>query len=369
MSPSFWSPLVVFAALGATQPALEVREVAPGVYAVLQPKPGRFDDSNSAVIVTDEGVVVVDTQAAPAGARAVLARLRTLTPLPVETVINTHWHSDHVGGNSVYREAYPAVRLLAHRHTREDVLSRAIPDHREELETLPARLEAAEQQLVTGLRRDGGELTDADRLELREAIDGRRAYLEQARELEFVLPDAVFDERVTLHRGETEIRLLHFPGHTRGDVVVFLPLERVLIPGDLLDDLPFTGLGSPAALVRTLRALEELDFDRVIPGHGRVREGKAHLRRVAGLFESIVEQASMAREEGLGWRRHRSGSTSPLSGTTSSTTAPRSATGASSSPRPFGAPGKKRPSEPPARVSGSGRSVPRVDVGVSETLG
>jgi glyoxylase-like metal-dependent hydrolase (beta-lactamase superfamily II) len=264
MSPSFWSPLVVFAALGATQPALEVREVAPGVYAVLQPKPGRFDDSNSAVIVTDEGVVVVDTQAAPAGARAVLARLRTLTPLPVETVINTHWHSDHVGGNSVYREAYPAVRLLAHRHTREDVLSRAIPDHREELETLPARLEAAEQQLVTGLRRDGGELTDADRLELREAIDGRRAYLEQARELEFVLPDAVFDERVTLHRGETEIRLLHFPGHTRGDVVVFLPLERVLIPGDLLDDLPFTGHGSPAALVRTLRALEELDFDLVI---------------------------------------------------------------------------------------------------------
>jgi glyoxylase-like metal-dependent hydrolase (beta-lactamase superfamily II) len=297
--PATLLPVLLAAALGAgEETAIEIRAVAPGVYAALQPEAGRFDDANSAIIVTGEGVVVVDTQTAPAGARAVLARVRALSDEPVETVVLTHWHSDHVAGSSVYRDAFPGVRLLAHRNTREDIVARAIPDHREELETLPGRLEAAEQQLVTGLRRDGGELTDEQRQQLREAIDRRRAHLERVREVELVLPDAVFDERLTLYRGDTEIRLMHFPGHTRGDVVVFLPRERVLISGDLLDDLPYTGHGSPAALVETLRHLERLEFDHVIPGHGRVREGKAHLRRVAELFEALVEQVAAARVAG-----------------------------------------------------------------------
>lgn len=292
-------PIVLLStSLGAAEPELELREVAPGVYAVLQPTEGRFDDSNSAIVVTGSGVVVVDTQVAPDGARAVLARVREISDLPVDTVILTHWHSDHVGGSSVYREAFPGVRLLAQRHTREDIAARAIPDHREELETLPGRLEGAEQQLVTGKRRDGGDLTDEQRRQLRAAIDRRRAYLERIRDVEFVLPDEVFEEHFTLYRGDTEIRLLHFPGHTRGDVVAFLPRQRVLISGDLLDDMPYTGHGSPAALVATLRELASLDFDYVIPGHGRVREGRAHLEKVTGLFESIVDQATAAREAG-----------------------------------------------------------------------
>jgi cyclase len=114
----------------------------------------------------------------------------------------------------------------------------------------------------------------------------------------FVLPEIVFDERLTLYRGDFEVQLIHFPGHTRGDVVVFLPRQRVLISGDLLDDLPFTGHGSPAALARTLRELEQLDFSHVIPGHGQVRAGKAHLRLVAEMFESIVVHVEAAVAEG-----------------------------------------------------------------------
>jgi cyclase len=118
---------------------------------------------------------------------------------------------------------------------------------------------------------------------------------------DFVLPDSTLTESAILRLG-SEIRLLHFTGHTRGDVVVYMPAERVLITGDLLDDLPYTGHGSPRALVETMRALDKLEFDVIIPGHGGVRRGadaREHLRKVAELFDSIVKQAEAAVREGL----------------------------------------------------------------------
>jgi glyoxylase-like metal-dependent hydrolase (beta-lactamase superfamily II) len=279
--------------------AMELRQVAPGVYAALQPAERRFDDCNSAVIVTDDGVVVVDTQVDPQGARAVLDAIRATTDLPVRIVINTHWHSDHVQGNQVYRKAFPEAEILAHRNTREDIVLRGIPEHAEELETLPERLRGAEGQLVDGLRRDGTPLTQDDRELLKDAIARGWTRLERLEQIEFALPDVTFEGSVTLHLGATELRLLHFPGHTRGDVVVYLPQQKVLVTGDLLDDLPFTGHGSPAGLVDTLGRLEELDFEHVIPGHGSVRHGRDHLRLVARLFGSLVAQVEEAVRDGL----------------------------------------------------------------------
>ena len=100
-------------------------------------------------------------------------------------------------------------------------------------------------------------------------------------------------------RSGREVRLLHYLGHTRGDLVIYLPAEQVLITGDLLDDLPYTGHGSPAELVETLRDLDRLEFDTIVPGHGGVRHGREHLRRVTALFESLVEQTGAAARSGL----------------------------------------------------------------------
>jgi len=290
---------IPFVLAGSGVDAIELRQVAPGVYAALQPPERRFDDCNSAVIVTADGVVVVDTQVDPEGAADVLEAIRETTDLPVRMVINSHWHGDHVQGNQVYREAFPEAEIVAHRNTREDIVLRGMPEHAEELETLPGRLRAAEQQLVEDLRRDGTPPTDADREQLKAAIARGWARLERMKRIEFELPDVTFEGSMTLHLGETELRLLHFPGHTRGDVAVHLPQQKVLVTGDLLDDLPFTGHGSPAALVDTLGRLEQLDFEYVIPGHGSVRHGRDHLRLVARLFGSLVAQVEAAVAEGL----------------------------------------------------------------------
>lgn len=285
------------------QAGVEVRveKVADGVYAVQPPPAMRFDESNAAVIIRDDGVLVVDTQTAPSAARAVIAEIRKLTDKPVRWVVNTHWHGDHVQGNSAYREAFPGAQFIAHVNTREDIEKRAIPQLKEDLETTASWLERAKKALETG-EADGQKLTDEQKEQVRGRVERRTAYLAKLREVSgFVLPDQTFEETLALHK-ERAVALIHYSGHTRGDAVLYVAEARVLVTGDLLDDLPYTGHGSPKALVQTLRELDKLKFDAIIPGHGRVRRGaeaREHLRKVAELFDSIVQQTEAAAREGL----------------------------------------------------------------------
>jgi len=287
-------------ALAAQTPKLEVQRVAEGVYAVTHPAERRIDDSTATIILLDDGVLVVDTQNAPGTARAVIAEIRKLTALPVRYVVNTHWHGDHVQGNRAYREAFPAVQILAHRNTREDMEKRGIPALREDLENIPKAIARWQTMVDTGKQPNGQPVTDAQKEQLRGRIERNKANLAQLQSVgEIVLPDATFADSLTLYRRAGEIRLLHFLGHTQGDVVVYLPKERVLVTGDLLDDLPFTGHGSPAGLVATLDALAKLDWQTMIPGHGSPRQGQEHLQQVRALFASVVQQATESAKAGL----------------------------------------------------------------------
>jgi cyclase len=123
--------------------------------------------------------------------------------------------------------------------------------------------------------------------------------LPDLRQTHIVLPDVTFDSSLSLYSWNREIRLTHYAGHTRGDVAVFLPAERILITGDLLDDMPYTGDGSPAGLVKTLHELDRLDFDLIIPGHGGIERGHEHLHQVTGLLEAIVSQVQEDVRRGL----------------------------------------------------------------------
>ncbi len=284
----------------AQEAKLEVRQVADGVYAVTQPRERRFDDSNAVFILLDDGVLVVDSQNAPDAARAVIAEIRKVTDKPVRYVVSTHWHGDHVQGNRAYREAFPAVQIIAHKNAREDSASRGVAALKEDLDTIPKNIARWQLMVDSGKQPNGQPVTDAQKEQLRGRIERNKTTLAQLQSVgHIILPDVTFESSLTLYRRAGEIRLGHYLGHTRGDVVVHLPRERVLVTGDLLDDLPFTGHGSPAALVETLKALSELEWDTMIPGHGSVRQGREHLQQVQALFASIVQQARDGAAQGL----------------------------------------------------------------------
>jgi glyoxylase-like metal-dependent hydrolase (beta-lactamase superfamily II) len=292
---------LVLAPVGTAQAAAEVvlQPVGPGVFVALVPFANRFNDSNATVIVTNDSVIVIDTQTTLSSTRAVLAAIRKMTDKPVRYVIDTHWHGDHVYGNQIYCEAFPGVELIAQTNTREDMVARAAKELRDNVDSLPGRIEKAKQQLVSGLTMAGKPLTDEQKTRLQAAIDATSAQLPELRQIHIVLPDITFDQSMTLFEGGKEIHLIHYLGHTRGDVVVLLPAEKILVTADLLDDMPYTGHGSPASLVQTLRALDKLDYDTIIPGHGAVEHGRDHLHQVADLFESIVAQVKAAVTAGL----------------------------------------------------------------------
>jgi cyclase len=272
-----------------------IEKVADGVWAALQPHDRRFNDCNVVVIERDLDLVVID---APANADAVhelMQEIGQLSERPVRFVINTHWHGDHTQGNALYRKAWgDGVSFIGHTTLAEDVPERAAPDVLERVERLTKRIPEAEAKLAEGLHEDGRPLTEEETEQQRVAIDRAKQWLERNRDAEFLAPDVTYSDSMILQRGMGRIELFHFRAHTRGDTVVYLPGEEILITGDLLDDMPFVGHGHPREWLATLETLAGFEFDRIIPGHGPVFEGREQMQRLTEFFTALVTGASDA---------------------------------------------------------------------------
>jgi glyoxylase-like metal-dependent hydrolase (beta-lactamase superfamily II) len=99
--------------------AYTVEQLAPGVYAFVEPHQSTgLVSGNALVVVGDDGVLVVDTGHFPSLARKMIDDIRRLTDRPVRYVVTTHWHPDHLFGNGAFREVYPHATFMAHAETR-----------------------------------------------------------------------------------------------------------------------------------------------------------------------------------------------------------------------------------------------------------
>jgi len=295
------SAVVLLPGTGAaqTEETVDLVEVAPGVLAALQPARLRFFDSNSVILVNEDDILVVDAQANAKHVAAVIAAVRARSDKPVRTLVNTHWHGDHTQGNSVWRDAIgPDLEIIGHATQPEDIEKRARAQTMQDAEELAAALEKAEDELAQGRGLQGEKLDEDGRIALRARLDRNYDYLESMRSHRWDVPNRTFEDTLVLHKGSRTIELHHFRGHTRGDVVLFLPQEKILISGDLVDDLPYGGHGNPRQWLETLRTLDTFDFDTMIPGHGSVRHGKEHLHRITRLVETIVSQVDQAVADG-----------------------------------------------------------------------
>ena len=290
--------VMVVAALGLgtngaqAQELFDVQKVADGVYAALA-RPRTPINCNAAVIVYDEGVLVVDTHSRPSSARALIQQIKGLTDKPVRYAVNSHFHWDHAQGNHAYPVAFPKqVAIVASEATRESLIKLGMQRVKEQIDNGPRQIDDVKKRLAAA--QDSGVQAT-----LRDELRQHEEYLAEIRSLELTLPDLTFDKSLILHRPDRDVVLLFLGrGHTSGDVVAYLPKQRVVATGDLLHGwMPFMGDSYPPEWVATLDALDKLDFDHIIGGHGGVKP-KAHLRFFRNYLADLIAEVRRARERG-----------------------------------------------------------------------
>ncbi|MFJ7999560.1 MBL fold metallo-hydrolase [Streptomyces sp. NPDC096310] len=226
--------------------------LAPGVHAYVQPDGGWC--LNNAGFISDGGAtLLVDTTATERRARLLReAILLAGVELP-RTIVTTHHHGDHTYGNGVF---LPEATVVGHEACRSEQLA------------------AGHQLHLIWPQTDFGDIG-------------------------IIAPSVTYSDRLTLHIGETEVRVIH-PGvaHTLGDSVVHLPEHGIVFTGDLVfqGGTPFVPMGSLRGSLRALDLLRSLDASVVVPGHGPLTDPSAYdtteryLRYVTELAEASYAQ-------------------------------------------------------------------------------
>jgi len=276
----------------ADSPTHRFEQLAPGVYFA-EGKGPVFVLSNSLVIVNDDDVVVVDSHVTPAAARALVAAIATLTPKPISTVINTHYHFDHAHGNQVFP---PAVTIIGSEFTRQKLSGD--PLHERTYQFMSKLF--AENAAATKKQADEAKDPKA-KADLEVQAQALANHLRDDRETRPTPPTVTLSERMTLYRGNREIQLLFLGrGHTGGDVVVFLPKERVVFTGDLLLQGPsYMGDAYLDEWVGTIDRVKALDFDVVVPGHGQPFRDRAAIDAFQAYMKDTWDQAVALRAKGV----------------------------------------------------------------------
>ena len=225
-------------------------------------------DPNTGIIIGDDAVLVADTQATPAMAADVIRRIREVTDKPIKYVVLTHYHAVRVLGAS----AYQAQQILASQDTYDLIVERGEADKASEIGRFP-RLFRDVESVPAGM----------------------------------TWPTITFSGRMTLWLGKLEVQLLQLGrGHTKGDTVVWLPGEKTLLSGDLVefDATPYAGDAYFSDWPRTLENIAALQPEALVPGRGPALKGRAQVQQglavtrdfVSDLYTSVKAGAAAGKD-------------------------------------------------------------------------
>ena len=239
-----------------------VERVAEDVYFLFD-----FNGSNSVFLVTEEGVLLIDTRTHPREGSDLLDRIRKVTYKPIKCVINSHFHGDHHMGNSVFKEL--GATFVAHEET--------------------ARL-----------------MEQVQPKEMARRIEGFKSRGYDPVEVKLVLPDATFDSKTTIHLGGREISLFYLgPGQQAGDTFVAFPHARALFtPGAFarhsMPNMAFTP--SVDNWIKVLDQIAVMDVDTILPAHGDVAT-RVDVKELAGMLADEYATVKDAVNRGVGLDR------------------------------------------------------------------
>jgi glyoxylase-like metal-dependent hydrolase (beta-lactamase superfamily II) len=220
-------------------------------------------DPNTGVIVGDDAVMVIDTQATPVMAQDVVRRIREVTDKPIKYVVLSHYHAVRVLGASGYRPEH----IIASQDTYELIKERGEADKASEIGRFP-RLFRNVESVPPGL----------------------------------TWPTLTFSGRLTLDLGGVKVEMFSpGRGHTAGDTVAWLPGEKVLFSGDLVefDATPYCGDAHFADWPATLEAIARLNATALVPGRGPALKGAEQVAAGLNGTRAFVSELYAAVQSGV----------------------------------------------------------------------
>jgi len=220
-------------------------------------------DPNTGIIIGDDAVLVADTQATPAMAADVIRRIREVTDKPIKYVVLTHYHAVRVLGAS----AYQAQQILASQDTYDLIVERGEADKASEIGRFP-RLFQNVETVPAGM----------------------------------TWPTITFSGKMTLWLGKLEVQLLQLGrGHTKGDTVVWLPGEKTLLSGDLVefDATPYAGDAYFSDWPQTLQNISALKAKALVPGRGPALKGEAQVQKGLDVTRAFVSDLYASVQAGV----------------------------------------------------------------------
>ena len=249
-----------------------IRKISDGIYVYV----GTNFNSNCGIVITQEGVVLIDSGHNPTDSRAILAAVKKLTPLPVRYLIDTEPHADHTTGHFVFS---PPALIVAHEGATDSMKAAFNPKRNEKLM--------------------------AESPEMRAAFDGFR----------FVVPHIEYRQKMTLNVGERTFELFYQKNvHSEADTAVWLPKERVLFSasGIVVNQInifrPFVTIPDILAAAKMMKALnpEHVDSRPRHPRHGEdFRRHGEILRAFAGARRHADESRQVAGRDSEGSKNAR----------------------------------------------------------------
>lgn len=271
---------------------VELEMLAEDVYLVRRPDVLREPvEPNAVFIVNDNDVVVFEAGGAPLVAERTIALIRSITDKPVSHLVNSHWHGDHNLGNQVYRAEFPDLRIVAHPQTHVAMTGEPMAYVKRYVPMLTDLI--GEWRL----EQEKGELSPS-RVGFLPSLELMRDELKRT---VIEPPDLLVSDSLVLERGDREIHILHpGRGNTPGDLVLWLPDEKILASGDLVvEPIPY-GFGSfPRDWIATLDRLAAFDFAILVPGHGALQRDTAYVERLQALLTEVRRQVGESVRQGL----------------------------------------------------------------------
>ncbi len=225
-------------------------------------------DPNSGIVIGDDAVMVIDTQATPAMAQDVIRRIREVTDKPIKYVVLSHYHAVRVLGAAAYKPEH----IIASQDTRDLIVERGEQDKASEIGRFP-RLFRNVESVPPGM----------------------------------TWPTITFSGKMTLWLGKLEVQLIQLGrGHTKGDTVVWLPQDKVLFSGDLVefDATPYAGDAYFQDWPKTLDNIAALKPQALVPGRGAALQGADQVARglegtrafVSELYASVKAGAAAGKD-------------------------------------------------------------------------